>query len=137
MDSYNFLTSLSHFAMYFGLAIAFLLLFKVVYTAITPHNEWKLIKEHQNTAAALGFGGAIIGFSLALASAASHSVSLLDFASWAGVALLAQVLSFFVIKLFFMPKISTRIENGEISAGVVLASSNIAFGLLNAACMSY
>lgn len=137
MDSYNFLTSLSHFAMYFGLAIAFLLLFKVVYTAITPHNEWQLIREHKNTAAALGFGGAIIGFSLALASAASHSVSLLDFASWAGVALLAQVLSFFVIKLFFMPKISTRIENGEISAGVVLASSNIAFGLLNAACMSY
>ncbi len=137
MENYNLLTSITHFGMYFGLALAFLILFKTVYAFVTPQREWKLIKEEKNTTAAIGFGGAIIGFSLALASAASHSVNLIDFATWAGIALLAQLVSFFVVRLFFMPKIVQRIEDNEISAGVVLAATSVAVGLLNAACMSY
>ena len=37
----------------------------------------------------------------------------------------------------FMPLIVQRIEKDEISAGVILATINVAIGLLNAACMSY
>lgn len=137
MDNYELLTGISHFAMYFGIAILFLIIFKTVYALVTPHAEWKLIKEEKNTAAAIGFGGAIVGFAAALAGAVSNSGGLIDFAIWGVIALIAQVIAFSVVRFVFMPKISLRIESNEVSAGIVLGATNIAVGLINAACMTY
>jgi putative membrane protein len=137
MENYNLLLGISNFAMYFGIAVLFLIIFKSVYGLATPHSEWKLIKEEKNTAAAIGFGGAIIGFSTALAGALSNSVGLIDFAIWGVVALIAQVIAFSVVRFVFMPKISLRIESNEVSAGIVLGATNVAVGLINAACMTY
>ncbi len=131
------LAGLGSFAMYFGLSIVFLFVFKLVYALVTPHDEWKLVKEDKNVAAAIGFGGAIIGFSIALGSAASNSVALIDFGIWALVALVAQSLAFAILRFSFLPTIAERINNNEVSAGVMLASMSIAVGLLNAACMTY
>jgi len=131
------LSGLGSFALYFGLSIVFLFIFKLAYALVTPHDEWKLVKEDKNVAAAIGFGGAIIGFAIALGGAASNSVAILDFAVWALVALIAQSLAFALLRFSFMPKIAERIDNNEISAGVMLASMSVAVGLLNAACMTY
>ena len=131
------LAGLDNFALYFGLSIVFLFIFKLVYALVTPHDEWKLVKEEKNVAAAIGFGGAIIGFAIALGSAASNSVAVVDFAIWALVAVVAQSLAFAILRFSFMPKIAERINNNEVSAGVMLASMSIAVGLLNAACMTY
>ena len=131
------LLGLLDFAIYFGVSILLLLTFKFVYTLITPHDEWKLGKEEQNTAAAIGFMGAGIGFSLALASAASNSESLIDFVVWGLVALVAQTIAFAIVRFIFMPKIVQRINDNEVSAGIVLAGTSVAVGLLNAACMTY
>ena len=133
----NSLAGLGSFALYFGLSIVFLFIFKLAYALVTPHDEWKLVKEEKNVAAAIGFGGAIIGFAIALGGAASNSVALLDFAVWALVALIAQSLAFALLRFSFMPKIAERINNNEVSAGVMLASMSVAVGLLNAACMTY
>ncbi len=131
------LAGLDNFALYFGLSIVFLFIFKLVYALVTPHDEWKLVKEEKNVASAIGFGGAIIGFAIALGSAASNSVAVVDFAIWAVVAVVAQSLAFAILRFSFMPKIAERINNNEVSAGVMLASMSIAVGLLNAACMTY
>lgn len=131
------LESLGSFALYLGLSILFLMIFKFVYIRITPYDEWKLVKEENNVAAALTLSGAFIGYSLAIASAASNSVSIFDFAIWGVVALVAQVLAFFIIRFGFMPKLVERIEKNEIPAGIVMGSMSIAIGLLNAACMTY
>ena len=131
------LAGLDNFALYFGLSIVFLFIFKLVYALVTPHDEWKLVKEDKNVAAAIGVGGAIIGFAIALGSAASNSVAVVDFAIWALVAVVAQSLAFAILRFSFMPKIAERINNNEVSAGVMLASMSIAVGLLNAACMTY
>lgn len=131
------LTAIGSFLLYFVLAIGALILFKVVYTRITPHDEWKLIKEEQNTASAVAFGGAIIGFALALSSAISNSVSLADFLVWAIVALVAQSVAFAIVRYLFMPKIVARIEQNEVSAGIILGAVAIAVGLINAASMTY
>jgi putative membrane protein len=136
-QSYNLLAGITHFAAYFGLSLVALVAFKFLYALVTPHDEWKLIREQKNTAAAIGLGGAVVGFSIALAGAASNSVSLLDFGTWALVALVAQVLAFAIVRFVFMPRLITRIEEGEVSAGAMLAAVAIAVGLLNAACMSY
>lgn len=131
------LAGLGSFALYFGLSIAFLLIFKFVYIRITPYDEWKLVKEEQNIAAALTLSGAFIGYSLAIASAASNSVNLIDFAIWGVIALIAQVIAYAIVRFGFMPKLVERIKSNEIPAGVVMGSMSIAIGLLNAACMTY
>jgi len=131
------LTGLLSFVQYFGISLVMLLVFKFVYALVTPHDEWALVKDEQNVAAAVGFSGAIIGFCLALASAASNSVSLLDFAIWGVVAMVAQLVAFAIVRFVFMPKIVERINNNEVSAGIMLGGISVAVGLLNAACMAY
>ncbi|NCT49524.1 MAG: DUF350 domain-containing protein, partial [Paraglaciecola sp.] len=84
-----------------------------------------------------GFGGAMIGFSIALAGAASNSLHVIDFAIWGVVALLAQLLAFALLRFTFMPLIAERINQNEVSAGTMLAAISVSIGLLNAACMSY
>jgi putative membrane protein len=131
------LLGLKNFSIYFLSSLLLLLVFKFLYTLVTPHNEWKLVKDGRNTAAATGLIGAVIGFAIALASAASNSVSLLDFWIWGAVALIAQIIAFAIIRFIFMPKIVQRINDNELSAGVVLGGFSVAVGILNAACMTY
>lgn len=131
------LAGLVDFAIYFVISIAYLFIFKFAYTLVTPHDEWKLVKEDKNTAAAIGFAGAIVGFCIALGSAVSNSQNLIDFTVWGVVAVVAQCFAFALLRFTFMPKIVERIDNNEISAGIMLGSVSVAVGLLNAACMTY
>lgn len=131
------LGGLLSFVTYFAISLVLLLAFKFVYALITPHDEWALVKEEKNVAAAIGFTGAILGFCLALASAASNSVSLLDFAIWGVVAIVAQAVAFAIVRFIFMPKIVERINNNEVAAGIMLGGISVAVGLLNAASMVY
>ncbi|QEM81542.1 DUF350 domain-containing protein [Halomonas binhaiensis] len=131
------LAGLLGFVVYFAISLVMLVVFKYVYTWITPHDEWKLVKDDKNTAAAIGLVGAVIGFALALASAATNSVSLMDFVIWGIVALIAQTLAFAIVRFLLMPRIVQRINDGEVAAGIVLGGTSVAVGLLNAACMTY
>lgn len=131
------LSGLPNFLLYFFFSLGLLLAFKFVYVRITPHDEWNLVKNEKNIAAAIGFIGAMIGFSLALASAISHSVSLGDFVIWGVVALFAQTVAFAIVRFIFMPRIVERINDNEVSAGIILGGVSVAVGVLNAACMTY
>lgn len=133
----NSIAGLGNFALYFAVSIILLFAFKIIYAFVTPHDEWKLVKEDKNQAAAIGFGGAIIGFSIALAGAVSNSGSLVDFVVWGVVAIIAQSVAFALLRFTFMPKIAERIDQNEVSAGTILAAMSVSVGLLNAACMTY
>ena len=130
------LSGLLLFVIYFGIGLALLLAFKYLYAMVTPYDEWALVKEN-NVAAAAAIVGAAVGFSLALGSAASNSVSIIDFCIWAVVALIAQLLAFAIIRVLFLPKIVQRIKDGETAAGVALGGMSVAVGILHAACMTY
>ncbi|MCC5853145.1 MAG: DUF350 domain-containing protein [Alkalimonas sp.] len=129
------LAGVPYFAVYFALAALLLLCFARIYSWVTPHHEFDLIRA-DNSAAAVAFGGALIGFSIPLSSAITHSMSLLDCAIWGAVALLVQVLTFFVVKLT-LKQLPNRIRQGELAAGIFSAACSIAVGILNAASMSY
>ncbi|WP_394175112.1 DUF350 domain-containing protein [Thalassotalea litorea] len=133
----HILAGLGNFALYFFISLVMLVVFKWIYAFVTPHDEWQLVKEQQNTAAAIGLMGAVVGFAIALAGAISNSIALLDFVVWGIVALFAQILAFVIVRVVFMPKIVERIINNEVTAGIVLAGMSVAVGLLNAACMTY
>lgn len=122
------------FLFYIVLAVVLLALFQFIYTHVTPHREFDLIRQN-NTAAAVALSGAVIGFALPVASVISHSVSLLDFAVWAIIAAVVQLLAFLAVSLV-LKDLPTRIQNGEIAAGIYVAAVAISVGLLNAACMT-
>ncbi|RON00115.1 DUF350 domain-containing protein [Pseudomonas brassicacearum] len=116
-----------------GAALLFAI-FQFVYTRITPHKEFELIRSG-NTAAAIALSGAIIGFAIPASNVIAYSVSLLDFAVWALIAAVVQLLAFLMTNLV-LKGISERIRNGEIAAAIYVAAVAISVGLLNAACMT-
>ena len=129
-----FLANLSEFLLFFVAAAALTLIFVVLYTRVTRHNELALIKKN-STAAALAFSGSLIGFALPLASTMINSVTVVEMVLWGLVALIVQVLVYLVIRLP-MPRISERIEADEVAAGIWLGSCSIEAGILNAAAMT-
>lgn len=119
---------------YMVLGTVMLALFSVVYLRITPAAELKLAKQG-NLACALSFGGAMIGFSLAIASSISHSVNLLDFFLWGIAAGVIQILVYFGATRFIAQANEELIAN-NVAVGAWLAAVSVSIGLLNAACLS-
>ena len=128
------LAGLPAFLLYFSLAMALLGLFIAVYVAVTPYKELTLIREG-NAAAAISLGGAVVGFVLPLARAVTQSVSALDLVVWGLVALVVQVVVFFVVGKL-LPRFVEAIKEGRIAGAVLLAALAIGVGLLNAAAMT-
>ncbi|CRM03154.1 MULTISPECIES: DUF350 domain-containing protein [Pseudomonas] len=116
-----------------GAAVLFAL-FQFIYTRVTPHKEFELIRAG-NVSAAVALGGAIIGFAIPASNVIAFSISLLDFVVWAVIAALVQLLAFLVTSLV-LKGTSERIKKGELAAGIYVAAVAISVGMLNAACMT-
>jgi putative membrane protein len=115
-------------------AAALVLAFFVVYTRITPFDEVLLVRQG-NGAAALSLGGALIGFSVTVASALLHTTDYYQFAGWALGAMLVQVLVFAVAtSLLKMSK--DQIEANNCAFGGLLGAISLSIGLVNAGCIS-
>jgi putative membrane protein len=119
---------------YFAVAMLLLLLFGFIYTRLTAHDEFELIR-HGKSAAAIALGGSLLAFVLPLCSAIIHSVSLVDFVIWGVIAMVIQIGTFFAVRVF-VANLSQRITNNEVSAGLFVALASLAVGAINAACMT-
>ncbi|WP_236215225.1 DUF350 domain-containing protein [Metapseudomonas otitidis] len=122
------------FAVYILVAAALFALFQFVYTRITPHKEFALIREG-NSAAAVALGGSLVGFALPASNIIAYSVSVLDFVVWVVIAAIVQLLAFFVASLV-LKDLPGRIARGEHAAAIYSASVAISIGFLNSACMT-
>lgn len=129
------LAGLPAFAAYFAVALLLLGAFLAVYLWMTPFPEIKLIREG-NAAASASLGGAMLGFVLPLASAIENSASLIDMLIWALIALLVQLLAYFLVHRM-LPHLPQDVADGKVASGVFLAAVAVSLGLLNAACMTY
>lgn len=134
-DGYDFGASAIAFLVAFVAAGLFSILFKIVYQWATPYHERTLIRQG-NVAAALTLGAALLGYILPLASALEHTASLVEFAVWALLAGVIQIIAFTIVRRVVMPDFSARIERGELAAAIYMASISLGVGLLNAASMS-
>ena len=134
-DDYGFLTSALGFVVAFAAAGVFTIAFKLIYQAATPYNERTLIRDG-NVAAAVTLGAALLGYIFPLASALEHTVSLAEFAVWALLAGVIQIVAFTIVRQLVMRDFSDRIVRGELAAAIYMASISLGVGLLNAACMS-
>ena len=132
---YGYVAGLPAFLAYFGSGVVLLLVFATLYSLVTPQKEFTLMRSG-NCAAATAFIGALIGFSLPLASAAANSVSLVDFVIWAAIGAVIQLLAF-GLAASVQKGLPARITAGETCAGLWAGGVALVVGLLNAACMTY
>jgi putative membrane protein len=127
------LAGLPAFVVYFCTAILSMVVYLFVYTRITPHDEFKLIRDN-DPAAAVALGLSLLGFTLPLVSAIAHSANILDCLVWGLVALIVQVIVYYIVKIP-VPNLSAKIAAGELAPAIWLGLSSLAAGALNAACM--
>jgi putative membrane protein len=120
---------------HFSIAILMLSLGIVLYLVITPVNEYRLIQQG-NKAAALTLGSAMLGITLPLAAALGSSINFWDIVIWGSVAIILQLLVFFLLDLI-LRGLAERIKNEEMSAALILGSTKLSVALLNAAAIGY
>ncbi|MBJ6981708.1 MULTISPECIES: DUF350 domain-containing protein [unclassified Luteimonas] len=128
------LDSFLAFLTYFGAGLGVMFVAATIVLLVTPHSEIKLIRAG-NTAAAVAFGGSLVGLALPVHSAISHSVSLLDALIWGLVAAVVQVLAFLVARIA-SGTLSKQIDDNVVSAGIFSAAIAISMGLVNAAAIT-
>ena len=128
------LIGIPYFILYFVLGAALMAIFVILYTRITPHDEFGLIQAG-NITASLGLAGAMVGFSLPLAKAIAQAVSVVDLLIWALAALVVQLLAYAVTRAM-LRELPQMIAEDRLPGGIMLAAGSIACGLLNAAAMS-
>ena len=128
------LESFLAFLTYFGAGIGVLLVAATIVLLVTPHSEIRLIRAG-NTAAAIAFGGSLVGLALPIHSAIRHSVSLLDALIWGLVAAVVQVLAFAIARVASR-ELSQQIDDNVLSAGIFSAAVAISVGLVNAAAIT-
>ena len=126
---------IDEFLLYFAASLALLALFLAIYVWITPYRELTLIREG-NAAAAVSLSGTILGFAIPLAHAVAQSVNLAEMALWGVIALVLQLLVFFIVTRV-IPGIVRDIPEGKIAPGILLGALSLTAGILNAACMTY
>jgi putative membrane protein len=106
-----------------------------VYTRVTPHDEFQLIRDNVPSAA-IALGLSLLGFVLPVVSAIAHSANVVDCLIWSAIALIVQIAVYFIVKIP-VPNLSARIAAGELAAAIWLGLASLAAGALNAASMIY
>jgi putative membrane protein len=129
------LAGLPAFLVYFCTGLFAVVVYLLVYTRITAHNEFQLIRDN-DPAAAIALGLSLLGFVLPVVSAIAHSANVLDCLIWSAIALIVQIVVFFIVKVP-VPNLSARIASGELAPAIWLGLSSLAAGALNAASMIY
>ena len=127
-------TYIYNYVIYLLASLAMMSVFLLFYTKITPYDEIKMIREGK-AAAALSFLGALIGFSLTLASSILHNDSFVAFAAWAGAAMIVQLVVYNVLSRL-IPDMHDCLEKNNVAMGALLGGVSLTFGIINAACLS-
>ena len=129
------LAGLPAFLAYFCVSALVIAAYLYIYTLITAHNEFDLMRQNV-PGAAIALGLSLLGFALPVASAISHAANLLDCVIWSIVALIVQVLVYYVIR-WFTPDMSKRIEAGEIAPAIWLGLASVTAGILSSSSLTW
>ncbi len=119
-----------HLAVTLGLMLAG----SMIYALLTPWKEIALIREG-NSAAAVAFAGVLIGLAIPLAVSLSVSTSVRDIAIWGVATVVLQLFAFRVVDMV-LTGLPQRIQDGEISAAVLLVGAKLATALILAAALT-
>jgi putative membrane protein len=130
----SFLAGLPVLLLHLAVTVAMLVVAVVIYTAITPHKDFALVRQG-NMAAAISLSGAIVGLALPLALCMAVSVNVADIVIWGVLTLVLQLLAFRLTDLV-LRDLPRRIEAGETGPALVLAAIKLSVAMINAAAIS-
>lgn len=120
-------SALVGFLLYFAVTLIILFVFLFIYGKLSPFSE-KQSLINDRVEPTVSFLGVMFGFLIPLLSASLYSVSLVDFAYWAGIAGAVQLVVFyFVYKI-----LHTQFSENNMSVALMHAGLAIAIGLINA-----
>ena len=88
------LAGLPAFLVYFCTALVAVVAYLFVYTRVTPHDEFQLIRDN-DPAAAIALGLSLLGFVLPVVSAIAHSANVWDCLIWSVIALIVQIIVYY------------------------------------------
>jgi putative membrane protein len=117
-----------------GVTAVMLVFGAALYALLTPHKEITLIREG-NSAAALSFAGVLIGLTIPLCTALTTSTSLLEIGLWGVGAIFVQLLIFRLTD-FMLHGLPQRIQDGEMSAAILLFGAKVATALILSAAIA-
>src|SRR5258705_13875646 len=115
------LAGLPAFLVYFCTGIVAVVAYLFVYTRVTPHDEFQLIRDN-DPAAAIALGLSLLGFVLPVGSAIAHSANVVDCLIWSAIALIVQIVVYFIVKIP-VPNLSGRIAAGELAPPLLVGVS--------------
>ena len=128
------LVGLPAFLAYFCVAIVIVVGYLLLYTWMTPHDEFELIRKNV-PGAAISLGLSLVGFSLPVASAIAHAINIVDCIIWSAIALVVQLVVFYIARIP-VPDLSKRIAAGELAPAIWVGLASLAGGVLSAASMT-
>ena len=123
-----------NYLLHLALGVMLVMMFFVVYVRITPADEVSLIRQG-NRAAALSLSGALVGFSLTIASALMHSIDYVQFLLWGAAALVVQLLVY-GIATTLLRMTRDQIEADNTAFGGLLGAISLSIGAINAGAVS-
>ena len=126
----GFPTTLAHLAVSLGL----LVVGAALYALLSPHREISRIRDG-NAAAAVSFGGLLVGLAAPLAVSLTASVSLVELAIWGAAVTVVQLLLFRIVD-FVLRGLPERIKEGDVPAAVLLVAARLSCALLTAAAVA-
>ena len=128
------MNAILNYLVHLALAALLLVVFFKAYTWMTPYDEVKLIRQG-NHAAALSLGGAMLGFSMTIASSILHTNNWQQFLAWALGAMVVQALGY-AITTRCLKMAQDQIEADNSAFGGLLGTISLSIGGINAACIS-
>ena len=105
-----------------------------VYSILTPHKEIQQIRDG-NSAAAVAYGGVIISLALPLAASMAASTSIREIFLWGAATVLLQLFVFRLVD-FLLAGLPSRVNDGEVSAAVLLVAAKLSAALILAAAVA-
>ena len=117
-----------------AVTLAVLILGTVLYALLTPHKEVQLIREG-NSAASLSLGGVMVGLAIPLAISLTASTSVIEIVIWGCATVAVQLLVFRIMDML-LKGLPQRIQEGEVSAAVMLVGAKLATALIIAAAVA-
>lgn len=122
---------------YIGVALFLLLIGIILFEVTTKNKEFELIK-NGNKAAVYAFGGRILGLGIVLYSSISNSVNILDMVTWGSVAIVIQIIVFYLAE-WMTPKfnVTKAIDEDNQAVGLFLLFLSVSIGLIIAGSLTY
>ena len=105
-----------------------------IYAILTPYKEIQQIRDG-NSAAAVSYGGVIIGLAIPLAASMAASTSIREIFLWGAATVLLQLFVFRLVD-FMLAGLPNRVNDGEVSAAVLLVAAKLSAALILAAAVA-